>query len=261
MTILRGLGDCGVATTDLSGGPSAQVLYPYPAFEFEFGQEVESEDAEAYRGGKLTTEETLETKVTSTLKLITKIANWQLFGLGFGQLQRTLTSLVMPKLKRTTVPSGGVVSDAALVSGNIGSVIVAIERYGSWGQAGPFARASSAPTAGQVQVATGSMTFHTSAVGAPIMYLYDETIASVKAYGGAGTLASYGELQFVGEVYDNTANPEQGGRIWFPRCSRKTRPTLGYAGEAPQLEIELSVLNPTGWPEPFLMIDGHSITA
>jgi hypothetical protein len=261
MTILKGLGDCGIATTDLSGGPSAQVLYPYPAYEFEFAQEVDSADAEAYRAGKRVTEETLENKVTSTLKLKTQIANWQLFGLGFGMLQRTITSLVMPKIKRTTVPAGGVISDAAIVTGNLSSVLASIERYGSWGQTGPLARASSAPTAGQVQVAAGTLTFHASAVGAPIMYLYDETIASVKAYGGSGTLSTYGELQFVGEVYDNTSNPDLGGRIWFPRCSRKTRPSLTYSGDIPELEIELSVLSPTGWPEPFLMIDGHSITA
>jgi hypothetical protein len=260
MTICKGLGDCGVATTDLAGGPSAQVLFPYPAYEFDFAQDSTTEDAEAYRAGVRVTEESVETKVTSTLKLKTQISNWQLLGLGMGQLKRTLTNFTMPKVKRATVPAGGVINDAALVAGNVGSVIVAIERYGAWGQAGPLVRSVTAPPVLGVQVAAGALTFNAAQIGAPIMYLYDQPIAAANAYGGAGTLARYGELQFVGEVYDNSSVGIDGGRIWFPRMTRRTRPSLTFSGGIPELEIEMTLLTPTGWEEPFLMIDGHSVT-
>ncbi len=263
MTLFKGLGDSYIRTTDLSGGASAQKLYPYPVYEFSFDQKATTEEAEAYRAGIRQTEETVEVKVESILKLKTQISNWSMLGLSLGQLERTITSFAMPGIKRTTVPVGGVITDAAITAANVDSVIVAIERFGPWGQVGPLTRtATASPPIRTVKAdgTAGTLTFNAAQVGAPIMYIVDRTIASASVYGGAGVLPKVAELEFYGDLYDNSTTESDGGKIWFPRIQRNSRPTISFNGKLAELEMEYKCLVPSGFSEPYMLIDGHSIT-
>lgn len=262
MTLFKGLGDSYIRTTDLVGGASAQKLYPYPVYEFSFDQKATTEDAEAYRGGIRQAEETVEVKVESILKLKTQISNWALLGLSLGQLERTITSFTLPSIKRTTVPIGGVITDLAVTVANADSVIVAIERFGPWGQVGPLTRTSTTtPPVRTVKVdgAAGTLTFNASQIGAPIMYLSNRLIASANVYGGAGALAKVSELEFYGDLFDNSTAEADGGKIWFPRIQRNSRPTISFNGKLAELDMEYKCLVPTGFSEPYMLIDGHSI--
>jgi hypothetical protein len=261
MTLFKGLGDACVRTTDLAGGPSAQRLFPYPAYDFEFSQKASFEDAEAYRGGIRVVEETIENKVESILKLKTQIANWHLLGLSMGLLERTLTNFTLPKVKRAIVPADGVINDAAITTENLAGVLVSIERQGAWGQAGSLHRSNATtPPVRGVKVAAGTITCNVAQAGAPIMYVLDTPIASANVYGGAGNLPKLGELEFYGDVFDNSADDANGGKIWIPRLQRHSRPTLSFNGKLIELETEYRCLLPSGWTEPFFLVDGHSVT-
>lgn len=263
MTLFKGLGDAAVRTTDLAGGISAQKLFPYPVYEFSFEQKATSEDAEAYRAGVRVAEETIETKVESILKLKTQISNWSMLGLSLGQLERTLTNFTLPTIKRTTVPAGGVVADAMITATSADSVLAAIERYGAWGQTGPLTRTTLAavPVRGvKVDGAAGTLTFNAAQVGAPIMYVVDRPVTAANVYGGPGTLAKIGELEFHGAIFDNSNAEADGGLILLPRIQRNTRPTISFSGKLVELETEYKCLIPSGWNEPFMLVDGHTVT-
>lgn len=259
MTALKGLGDCVARTTDLVGGPQAQGLFPYPNYEFEFAQEADVQELLAYRAGKRQIEESYESSLKTTLKLKTQISNWQMLGLSLGQFERTFTGFVLPTIKRTTVPANGIVADADIVAGNLNSVTVAIESYGAWGQAGRITRSAAAPTAGQVQVTAGTLTFNAAQAGAPIMYVCDKTYTAAKAYGGAGTLSTINTLEFFGQLYDTSAQEAAGGTIWIPKIQRSARPTLTFNGGIVEIETSWNCLSVPGWAEPYMIVDGHSL--
>lgn len=261
MAIFKGLGDCGLATTDLAGGPSAQKLYPFPAFTFDYSAESETADVREYRGGIRVKAESIEQDFTPTLTLTTQISNWHQMGLALNQLKKSVTNFTLPRIVRGVVPTGGVITDAQIVAGNLASVLVAIERYGSWGQAGALNRSSTAPGPMAVQVAAGTLTFNAAQAGAPIMYMVDQTLASADVYGGPGATAYLAEMEFYGDIYDSSAVGAEGGKIWFPRIKRTNRNVqIGFSGDLIELSTEWDCLYPSNWSEPYALVDGHSIS-
>lgn len=261
MTAYKGLGNTFLRSVELAGGPSAQNLFPFPTYEFEYTQESDDVKLSAYRAGKRVTEETFESSVTSTLKLKTQISNWHLFGLSQGQFEKTFTGFTLPTAKRAVVPAGGVINDPDIVAGNLASVVVAVEAWGAgWGQARALTRVSAAPTAGQVQAAAGSLTFNAAQAGAPIMYTVDKTYATGNGYGGPGSITKIGALEFHGEIVDTSGQGQDGGKIIFPKIQRTgNKPAITFAGDALELETEYECLTPAGWEEPHWVLDGHSL--
>lgn len=255
MTLKRGLGNTALITTNLSGvatpGRLNQKLFPYPALDFEFTRKSSTEDAKAYRAGRQVSEEAIESATEYTLKLKTQISNWQMTGLARGQIERTLSAVTVPVIKRVRVGATGIISDPLITAGL--PVLASIESYGSWGQAGAI------PTA-DVVIAAGTITLPTSYSGATIMYMFDRQIASARAYGGAGVLKTLDEFQFIGEVYDNTSDKAGDSFIWLPQIKRKTKDvTISFTGKLVEYEIEFTPTIPAGWEEPDLEVDGHSI--
>jgi hypothetical protein len=259
--LFRGLGDTFVRTKELSGGDTAQHLIPYPVFDFEFAQDAPTEDALAYVTGVRQPVETLETTVTSTLKLSTQLSNWKLLGLALNEVQRALTSFTIPKKKSVTVPATPFeVTDSDITTGTAASVLASITDFGAWGQTGPLTPVAIAPSAGEVQVdgTNGKLIFHSSAEGAPVDYIVNQAVATANAYGGPGSLTRIGKLEFQGTILD-TATASDGGNIWIPILQRRSRPTLSFTGGVPTLEINYTCLTPDGWEEPYRIVDNNSI--
>lgn len=255
MTLKRGLGNTALITTNLTGVATParlnQRLFPYPALEFEFTRTSSTEDAKAYRAGRQVPEETIETGTEYSLKLKTQISNWQMTGLARGQIERTLSAVSVPVIKRVKVGGTGIITDALITSGL--PVLAAIESYGPWGQAGAI------PTA-DVVVAVGTITLPPSYAGATIMYMFDRVMATARAYGGAGTLKTLDEFQFLGEVYDNTSEKAGDSFIWLPQIKRKNKDvTVSFSGGLVEYEIEFTPTIPAGWEEPDMEVEGHSI--
>lgn len=265
MTSFKGFGNSGVSTLELVGGLTAQHFYRYPMLSFELTEEVgDPTELRAFSAGELKTEEIIKGSTTTTIKLSTEIINWSMLGVSLGEVEKTLANFTLPIVKRGTVPEVAPfeINDAELVAGNIGSVLVGIEAYGSWGQTGPVPRSTVAPTARQVLVAAGKLTFNAAQAGAPVSYVINKTYTSAKAYGGPGATTSLGRLQFFGEIYDTSATSKDGALIWVPRMESISAPTLAFSDGTPTLETTFQCLNiSTFLGRPYAILDAHSLVA
>jgi hypothetical protein len=258
MAIAIGLGNTGIRTTDIAGGPTNQKLLDYPTFNFTLEQESQEQEALRYVAGKHQVEEAFESSVTTTLTLSTEIPNWPTIGFALGQLERTLTSFTVPTAKQANVPTGTTeISDPAITATSAAKALACVQRKGTWGEAGPLTTVTTAPaSASEVQFDTtnNKMVFHSSLAGAPILYVLDVAIASAEGYGGPGTLAKLGEMEFFGEVYTNSSTGSDGGIIWIPRIQRSARPSIAFTGDKVTLENQFKCLAVSGWEEPYTWV-------
>lgn len=109
-------------------------------------------------------------------------------------------------------------------------------------------------------VGAGQVTFPTSYAGATVTFFFDRSIASAKGYGGPGSTSKIGEMQFIGELFDNTSTNAGDSFIWMPQVQLKNESAkLQFTGKTVEYEFDLLPTIPAGWEEPVLMIDGHSI--
>jgi hypothetical protein len=254
MTVKRGLANTALSTTNQPGTNTNsflnQKLFPYPCMEFAYERKSKTEDAKAYRAGRHVIEETIESETEYSLKLKTQITNWAQTGLARGQIQRTLSSITVPVIKRAKINAAGEVLDS-LITANL-PVLASIESYGAWGQAGAI------PVA-DITVTAGKLAFPSTLAGATITYMFDRTMATARAYGGAGTLSTMDEFQMIGYIKDNSGVGED-GFIWLPQMRRKTLDVdLKFTGKLIEFELEFTPVIPAGWEEPDLEVDGHSI--
>ena len=255
MTLQVGMGYGALSTTTMTGTNANaflnQKLIPVPILDFEYERKAKIEYAKAYVAGKHTNIESLESEVEYTLKLKTQISNWQMTGLSQGQFQKTFTTFSVPKIHKAKVGGTGV----AIVPGVIAAtpVIASLDAFGSWGQAGAVPQVD-------VTVGAGQVTFPTSYAGATVTFFFDRSIASAKGYGGPGSTSKIGEMQFIGELFDNTSTNAGDSFIWMPQVQLKNESAkLQFTGKTVEYEFDLLPTIPAGWEEPVLMIDGHSI--
>jgi hypothetical protein len=256
MTLKKGLGYGALSTTDLSGtNPIAflnQKLFDVPILDFEYERKAKIEYAKAYVAGKHTNIESLESEVEYTLKLKTQISNWAMTGLSQGQFQKTFTSFTVPKIHKAKVNGLGVAIVPDVIPAT--AVICSVSSFGAWGQAGAVPQAD-------VTVGTGQVTFPTTYAGATVMFFFDRSIASAKGYGGPGATSKIGNMQFMGELYDNTSTNAGDSFIYIPELQLKNESAkLAFTGKAVEYEFDLLPIVPAGWEEPIMIIDGHSIT-
>lgn len=263
MASFKGFGDAGVSTIEQVGGLSAQLFNRFPLLSFELNEEVsDATELRAFSGGELKTEEVIKGTSTVTITLETEIVNWSMLGLALGELEKTLTNFTLPVMKRAVVPEVAPfeINDAEIVAGNLTSVLACIDSLGTWGQTGPLARATVAPTARQVQVAAGKLTFNAAQAGATISYTLNKTYASAKAYGGPGAATAMGRMQFFGQLYDTSAQGQKGGLIWIPRMESIGSPTFSISDGNPTLSTEFQCLAVSGYTKPYVILDGQTLT-
>lgn len=259
--IYTGPGTWSLATTGLAGGAAGQIVYPYAVFSATLAQEASTENAEAYRGGKRVIDTVLEASVQTTLTLSTQLNNWQTTGLGLNQRERTETAVVIPFSARQTVPLSAPfeINDPLIVTGNLTSVIAAVEEPGIWGVPGALIKVSVAPAADrEYQAVVGKIIFDESMAGADITYMGTRSITA-KTYGGAGSLSKIGDMQFIGEVYDSSGQVSQ--LIQLPQIAVSSRPSFEFSGGVLEVEITFNCSTPAGWDEPFRYIDVDSLVA
>lgn len=255
MTLTVGTGIGALGTTDLAGLNANTVLnqklFQIPMLEFDYERKAKVEYAKAYVAGKHTNIESLEAEVEYTLKIKTQISNWAMTGLSQGQFQKTFTTFTVPKVHKAKVNGAGV----AIVPGVIAAtlVIASLDAFGPWGQAGAIPQIDLTTGAGQV-------TFPTSYAGATVTFFFDRSIASAKGYGGPGASSRIGQMQFIGELYDNTSSKAGDSFIWIPQVALKNESAkLSFTGKTVEYEFDLLPTIPAGWDEPILLVDGHSI--
>ena len=255
MTLSIGMGIGALGTTDLTG-TSANVFLnqktiPVPIMDFEYERKAKIEYAKAYVAGKHTNIESLEAEVEYSLKIKTQISNWAMTGLSQGLFQKTFTAFTVPKVHKAKVNGLGV----AIVPGVIAAtlVIASLDAFGPWGQAGAIPQIDVTPGAGQVA-------FPVSYAGATVTFFFDRSIASAKGYGGPGASSKIGQMQFIGELYNNTPTKAGDSFIWIPQVSLKNESAkLSFTGKIVEYEFDLLPTIPAGWDEPILLVDGQSI--
>ncbi|HIK16132.1 MAG TPA: hypothetical protein IGS53_12725 [Leptolyngbyaceae cyanobacterium M33_DOE_097] len=253
--MLSGLGDVFVKTTGLSGGATAQKMLELFLFNFEFVQEAEPKEAQGFVGGKLQTKSSAEATVSNTLTLSTQYIDWAQLGFTLDQFKRVATNETMLVPKRVTVPTSAPyeITDAAITAANTSSIFATVTGFGTWGQPGALARATTpaSPASGEVGVDTTNtkLVFNAAQAGAPITYTVPVTYASVETYGGSGTLTRYGNIEFYGKLYSPESTDEF--QIYFPNLQRSSRPTITIADDVPTLEIQFGAIAPAGWEEPY----------
>lgn len=255
MTLQVGMGIGALGTTDLAGLNANTVLnqklFQTPILEFDYERKAKVEFAKAYVAGKHTNIESLEAEVEYSLKIKTQISNWAMTGLSQGQFQKTFTTFTVPKVHKAKVNGAGV----AIVPGVIAAtlVIASLDSFGPWGQAGAIPQIDLTPGAGQVA-------FPVSYAGATVTFFFDRSIASAKGYGGPGASSKIGQMQFIGELYNNTPTKAGDSFIWIPQVSLKNESAkLSFTGKTVEYEFDLLPTIPAGWDEPILIVDGTSI--
>ena len=243
---LRTLGEAG-----LNAIPALnQKVYGLPLMSFEYVRTATTEDVKAFRGGKLSIESSFENEVERTLTLKTEIPTWNLSGLARNQMERTLSGITVPVVKRVKVPASGIITDP-LITANL-PVVMAVETVGVWGQAGPIPNAA-------ITRAAGTLTLTAPYIGAIVTYFYDREIATARAYGGPGAIQYLGQFEFIGELYKAGTSYDQ-SFIYLPLIERKnSNVNLIFSGSKVEYEMEFNAIVPPGWEEADLEVDGKSI--
>lgn len=256
-----GVGDCGLRTRAISGGATAQIVFPGNVLNFAYSEEVDESFARRQERGRLTDRVALGGTTTRRLTLSQEIADFATYGLFYNKQQKTFTNVTMPVYKEVDVPvGGGTIADADLVTGNIGAVVASYV-FNAQARTGKLTPGSSAPSAaGSFQVAAGALTFHAGDGGSTIGYFVDKTYATARGYGGPGSSNPIGELEFVGKVYD-LASGGTSSLIWFPKIERLKTINVEFSGEgAVTIEHEFNVLVPSGWTDAFIEVDARTTT-
>lgn len=256
MSLSEGFGVCTISTIDLSGVSANSMLnqkmYGSVLSEFAYEKKNKIDYAKGFVNGKIQRVEAYSGEVEYSLKVKTEISNWHQTGLSIGQLEKTFTNLQCPRNHRAKVNAAGVATVPGIVAAT--PVIASIDNYGPWGQAGAIPIAD-------MTIGTNMVTFPTSYAGATITFLYDQTLAVAKGYGGPGAAASLGKMQFFGKLFDNTGTAKAGeGFMWMPEIQYQTESSkMEFKGGLVTYEIDFLPLVPAGWSDPYLRVDGNSI--
>lgn len=246
--MLTGIGDLVVKTTGLTNN----LLVPVYPFNWSYSAESTRLDAKGQVAGRLRTLQGTAGEETNTLTMSTQYTDWITLGLFLDQQSQVETAPVIPTTKTGVVPSVSpfTIADASIVSGNL-STITAYVTSVSGGIETRTVITTGTVAAGQVLVAAGTLTFHSSDAGKSVGYQISLTYANTKSYGGQNT-NKYGNLEMWGKLYP-TNNP-----IWFPSVDIVTKPSIELTGDVATLEIELTPNIPVGlagWTEPYKIFE------
>lgn len=237
--------------------------------EFAFNPTQETAKAsQEFVSGSLVTAEEVAGATTYRFSLSWNRQTWQRQGFHLNQKDRARSVLVPTDVVTATVPSSGSfeIEDAYITSTNDTqkTIQVAVTSSGAWGQSMTLTRttnASTAPSAsGQVQVDTTNhkLVFHSAQAGATVKYVkfdyYD-----VRTYGGPTGITRIGEFEYFGRVYvKEIPTPEI---FHVPKAEIVTIPSFTINNGVPTVTVECSMTLPSGWDDPWEIINMYGASA
>jgi hypothetical protein len=128
------------------------------------------------------------------------------------------------------------------------------------GRLTPTATAATAPAnATEVQIDTtgNDLIFFAGEEGATISYTVPRSVTSAKKYGGTGTKTALGRMSFRCAVFGLDGSLVEYRH--YPALDLVTPPSQSFSGEVPELTLEFLASTPSGWSDPFEVIDASSI--
>jgi hypothetical protein len=225
--------------------------------------ESESKESQKFNSqGELVTASLVKGSTSYTFTLSYNEIDWGNLGFALNQFPRDGSSVAIPTLKFGTVPSTGpyTIADADLVSGNIDDVSVTITAGGTWGQAGQWLEVvGAAPSAGEVQVAAGTLTFNAAQAGATIAYPVYTTYSAAQDLGGPSGASAWGEFEFWGKIFIPSISA--GAILHVPKLTIAEDPTFTVDDSVPTVSVVCGMGTPTGWDKPFRIINLGTLEA
>lgn len=250
---MRGIGDCYLATTALTGGATAQKLYPNPFFTYTYGAESTAIEAQGFVSGRQQTVGSALGSVTHNLTLETQYVRRPDRALVMGHTAKDFSGIQFPVRVDATVPLAAPfeIADVEITAANRNYILVYDDDIGPLV---PTADATTAPASVeevQINTASGMLVFHEDAAGHPISYTRPYAFAG-KGYGGQGSAQSLGELVFRAKTYDFG---DEEGLIEFPKLSLTNVVEQPITGDVPTYSLEFLAAVPAGWSHPYRFLE------
>lgn len=162
----------------------------------------------------------------------------------------TLTSFSYPEVTQVTVPSSSPydVTITGLTADQ--TVVAAVSTAGAPKFLTQIASAGT-PAAGQYEVTSNTVSFHSGEAGALVTIKYMKTVSSATSLGGTGTSSAYDRMSFFGYILGTSFN----AKIWIPQFTPSGSFDLGLIGSAgDDITIEGTISTPSGWNRPYWII-------
>jgi hypothetical protein len=251
--IIRGLSSANCLKTK---GTTPRVI-PTNALTFSYAESGTDTFIKKQVQGKQQDQQSLGAVLERRLTIVTEFTNFEMYGVMLNAEEKQFANITQPEYSEYVVPAGGGnIPIAAITATNIASVSVCYNGN-IVGKRGAFSKVTVAPTtAGTCQVAAGGITFSAADAGLTVGVIVDIAYATAKGYGGAGTAATLGEMEFIGQTFMAGTN-KPGGWIYFPQIERLSEVTVELTGDgAAQISqvFNCTIPEALGWDRAFRMI-------
>lgn len=257
-TTARGVGDAFLATTTQGDGSgSNQWTFPQALFNFEETVDTESTEAQSQVQGELQTAEAGRSTTTRTLTLTTQIINTNTRPLIYNQLPKTFSADTIQIRKDAILDATEKIEDAAITAANLQQIRAFKDGFG---RLTPTADASTAPaSASEVQIDTtnSELVFFAGEEGETINYTIPTPFTSAKGFGGPGAKTALGRLEFRCAVFGLDGSLVE--YRYYPLLDLVSEPSQSLSGGIPELTLEYRVSTPSGWSDPYQVIEADTI--
>lgn len=264
--MLYGIGDMYVKTNDLGDeSPGDQRLIELNLLDFTYESEAETRKSQKQVAGVRRDQSSATGSITDTITFRINDIDWGKLQFAMGGFAKVVNSIEVPLLKYGVVPGSAdsyTITDTDIVAATAEDIYVYVNTSGSWGQPVPLApEDTGTPGPGEFHVdpVANTIIFNAAEEGASISYTVMKTYTTGEQIGGAGAKTALGSFSFRGKLY--STKPSAGYYIDFPSVTLDGRPSLDFSADVPQLEITATPATPSGWDEPFRLINAATLVA
>lgn len=262
--MFKGIGDPWIRTTAFSGAdPADQRMMVLGLLSFDLVANSDTKESKRFNSqGELVTASKVKGSTEYEFTLSFNEVDWGHLGFALNQFPREASNVPIPVLKQGAVPTEGpyTITDAAITVGNADDVSVTITEGGTWGEAGDWLEVvSSAPEPGEVQVATGSLTFNAAQAGASVAYPLYTTYSTVQDLGGPSGSVAWGEFEFWGKIL--VPSVSQGMVIHIPKATIAEEPGITIDDSVPTVSVVCGMGTPAGWDKPYRLLNMRTAVA
>ena len=215
------------------------------------------------KSGLLVTKRKAITEVVHTVTITANHYDWQSLGFFHDELpQDAATSMNVNK--RVQIPAGitapFVITDADIVTANMGSVGVYVTESGGWGDARTLICTAPgvAPADGtefQLDDTANTLTFHQDLAGASILYKFDQAYTAIQTIGVNPVWEAYGDMELYASLF-GTGDFPAGLRLHFPELVRSSAPPQIDLSQSPAtVTITFEANSVDGRPYPYRLLN------